>query len=134
MCAWLSVVFNGFLSCNSMVFQWFSEQLECVVIGMVIRVVHCPCVIFLYNVLSLFLVLCFQRLTIPSSCPPSFADLMRNCWSQEPKVHAIVTYIIPNLLYLWYIYMCMCVYLMSFRNYYVFQFRTGSPSSKYWKP
>lgn len=25
-----------------------------------------------------------QRLTIPSSCPPVFADLMRKCWAQDP--------------------------------------------------
>lgn len=28
----------------------------------------------------------FQRPTIPSSCPASFADLMRCCWTAEPKV------------------------------------------------
>jgi len=28
----------------------------------------------------------FQRPTIPSSCPASFADLMRCCWIAEPKV------------------------------------------------
>lgn len=27
-----------------------------------------------------------QRLTIPSGCPASFAELMRNCWATEPKV------------------------------------------------
>ncbi|XP_064613918.1 mitogen-activated protein kinase kinase kinase 20-like [Liolophura sinensis] len=26
-----------------------------------------------------------ERLTIPSTCPDSFADLMRNCWKTEPK-------------------------------------------------
>lgn len=26
-----------------------------------------------------------ERLTIPSSCPPLFADLMRKCWVAEPK-------------------------------------------------
>ena len=25
-----------------------------------------------------------QRLTIPSSCPPVFADLMKKCWAQDP--------------------------------------------------
>ena len=30
--------------------------------------------------------LCFQRLTIPSSCPASFAELMRKCWLTVPKV------------------------------------------------
>lgn len=25
-----------------------------------------------------------QRLTIPSSCPPVFANLMRKCWDQQP--------------------------------------------------
>lgn len=28
----------------------------------------------------------FQRLTIPSACPASFAELMGNCWAVEPKV------------------------------------------------
>ncbi len=30
----------------------------------------------------------FQRPTIPSSCPASFADLMRRCWIAEPKVRS----------------------------------------------
>lgn len=28
----------------------------------------------------------FQRLTIPSGCPTSFAQLMRKCWKTEPRV------------------------------------------------
>lgn len=28
----------------------------------------------------------FQRLTIPSGCPTSFAELLRKCWATEPKV------------------------------------------------
>ena len=27
-----------------------------------------------------------QRLTIPSSCPPVFANLMTKCWHQQPQV------------------------------------------------
>ena len=27
-----------------------------------------------------------QRLTIPTSCPASFAELMRKCWQADPKV------------------------------------------------
>ena len=119
-----------------MIFQWFSEQLECVVIGMVIRVVHCPCVIFLYNVLSLFLMHCFQRLTIPSSCPPTFADLMRNCWSQEPKVHGNSNiYYSESVVFVVHLHVYVCVFDVFLEtNNYIFQFRTGSPSSKYWKP
>lgn len=30
-----------------------------------------------------------ERLTIPASCPPMFADLMKKCWAAEPKVHQI---------------------------------------------
>lgn len=28
----------------------------------------------------------FQRLTIPSGCPASFAELLRTCWKTEPRV------------------------------------------------
>lgn len=34
----------------------------------------------------------FQRLTIPSGCPDSFAELMRNCWTAEPKVNDPLSY------------------------------------------
>lgn len=29
-----------------------------------------------------------QRLTIPTSCPVSFAELMRKCWQADPKVRS----------------------------------------------
>jgi len=31
----------------------------------------------------------FQRLTIPSGCPASFAELLRKCWATEAKVSYI---------------------------------------------
>lgn len=33
-----------------------------------------------------FVFVFLQRLTIPSSCPVSFAELMRKCWLTEPRV------------------------------------------------
>ena len=32
---------------------------------------------------------CFQRLTIPSTCPEKFASLMKKCWLAEPKVNLL---------------------------------------------
>ena len=29
---------------------------------------------------------CLQRLTIPSTCPPTFASLLRKCWITDPRV------------------------------------------------
>ncbi|CAJ0967860.1 unnamed protein product [Ranitomeya imitator] len=40
---------------------------------------------------------CFQRLTIPSSCPRSFAELMRLCWDAEAKKRPSFKQIISNL-------------------------------------
>ncbi|XP_068101593.1 mitogen-activated protein kinase kinase kinase 20 isoform X1 [Hyperolius riggenbachi] len=38
-----------------------------------------------------------ERLTIPSSCPRSFAELMRLCWEAEPKKRPSFKQIIANL-------------------------------------
>ncbi|XP_029968270.1 mitogen-activated protein kinase kinase kinase 20 isoform X1 [Salarias fasciatus] len=38
-----------------------------------------------------------ERLTIPSSCPSSFAELMRNCWRTEPKERAMFKQILSTL-------------------------------------
>ena len=37
--------------------------------------------------------LSLQRPTLPSSCPPAFADLMRKCWEHDPKVLYMYMYI-----------------------------------------
>ncbi|XP_023661595.1 mitogen-activated protein kinase kinase kinase 20 isoform X3 [Paramormyrops kingsleyae] len=38
-----------------------------------------------------------ERLTIPSSCPASFADLMRKCWLTEPKERPVFKHILSTL-------------------------------------
>uniref|UniRef100_A0A7N6BUN1 Protein kinase domain-containing protein n=1 Tax=Anabas testudineus TaxID=64144 RepID=A0A7N6BUN1_ANATE len=38
-----------------------------------------------------------ERLTIPSGCPSSFAELMRNCWATEPKVRPVFKQILSTL-------------------------------------
>uniref|UniRef100_A0A3P9I2X7 Mitogen-activated protein kinase kinase kinase 20 n=1 Tax=Oryzias latipes TaxID=8090 RepID=A0A3P9I2X7_ORYLA len=38
-----------------------------------------------------------ERLTIPSSCPVSFADLMRKCWLTEPRERPIFKHILSTL-------------------------------------
>ncbi|XP_015231748.1 PREDICTED: mitogen-activated protein kinase kinase kinase MLT-like isoform X1 [Cyprinodon variegatus] len=38
-----------------------------------------------------------ERLTIPSSCPASFAELMRKCWSAEPKERPMFKQILGTL-------------------------------------
>ncbi|XP_034740919.1 mitogen-activated protein kinase kinase kinase 20 isoform X2 [Etheostoma cragini] len=38
-----------------------------------------------------------ERLTIPSGCPASFAELMRNCWATEPKERPIFKQILSTL-------------------------------------
>ncbi|XP_028249685.1 mitogen-activated protein kinase kinase kinase 20 isoform X2 [Parambassis ranga] len=38
-----------------------------------------------------------ERLTIPSSCPASFAELMRKCWATEPKERPVFKQILSTL-------------------------------------
>ncbi|KAM4561183.1 mitogen-activated protein kinase kinase kinase 20 [Fundulus diaphanus] len=38
-----------------------------------------------------------ERLTIPSCCPPSFAELMRKCWTAEPKERPMFKQILCTL-------------------------------------
>nr|XP_019945609.1 PREDICTED: mitogen-activated protein kinase kinase kinase MLT isoform X1 [Paralichthys olivaceus] len=38
-----------------------------------------------------------ERLTIPSGCPASFAELMRNCWATEPKERPMFKQILYTL-------------------------------------
>ncbi|XP_036396383.1 mitogen-activated protein kinase kinase kinase 20-like [Megalops cyprinoides] len=38
-----------------------------------------------------------ERLTIPSSCPASFAELMRKCWATEPKERPMFKQILTTL-------------------------------------
>ncbi|XP_022596337.1 mitogen-activated protein kinase kinase kinase 20 isoform X1 [Seriola dumerili] len=38
-----------------------------------------------------------ERLTIPSGCPVSFAELMRNCWAAEPKERPMFKQILSTL-------------------------------------
>uniref|UniRef100_A0A8C9YYA2 Sterile alpha motif and leucine zipper containing kinase AZK n=1 Tax=Sander lucioperca TaxID=283035 RepID=A0A8C9YYA2_SANLU len=38
-----------------------------------------------------------ERLTIPSGCPASFAELMRNCWATEPKERPVFKQILSTL-------------------------------------
>ncbi|XP_040058069.1 mitogen-activated protein kinase kinase kinase 20 [Gasterosteus aculeatus] len=38
-----------------------------------------------------------ERLTIPSGCPASFAELMRNCWAAEPKERPMFKQILSTL-------------------------------------
>ncbi|XP_040912393.1 mitogen-activated protein kinase kinase kinase 20 isoform X2 [Toxotes jaculatrix] len=38
-----------------------------------------------------------ERLTIPSGCPVSFAELMRNCWATEPKERPVFKQILSTL-------------------------------------
>ncbi|XP_029315439.1 mitogen-activated protein kinase kinase kinase 20 isoform X1 [Cottoperca gobio] len=38
-----------------------------------------------------------ERLTIPSGCPASFAELMRNCWATEPKKRPMFKQILSTL-------------------------------------
>nr|XP_020452008.1 mitogen-activated protein kinase kinase kinase MLT [Monopterus albus] len=38
-----------------------------------------------------------ERLTIPSSCPVSFADLMRSCWATDPKKRPLFKQILSTL-------------------------------------
>uniref|UniRef100_A0A8C7L9E1 Mitogen-activated protein kinase kinase kinase 20 n=1 Tax=Oncorhynchus kisutch TaxID=8019 RepID=A0A8C7L9E1_ONCKI len=38
-----------------------------------------------------------ERLTIPSSCPTSFAELMRKCWVTEPKERPMFKHILTTL-------------------------------------
>uniref|UniRef100_A0A3Q3AUZ2 Mitogen-activated protein kinase kinase kinase 20 n=1 Tax=Kryptolebias marmoratus TaxID=37003 RepID=A0A3Q3AUZ2_KRYMA len=38
-----------------------------------------------------------ERLTIPSSCPSSFAELMRKCWATEPKERPMFRQILSTL-------------------------------------
>ncbi|XP_020490181.1 mitogen-activated protein kinase kinase kinase 20 isoform X1 [Labrus bergylta] len=38
-----------------------------------------------------------ERLTIPSGCPASFAELMRNCWATEPKGRPMFKEILSTL-------------------------------------
>ncbi|XP_032384822.1 mitogen-activated protein kinase kinase kinase 20 isoform X1 [Etheostoma spectabile] len=38
-----------------------------------------------------------ERLTIPSGCPASFAELMRNCWATEPKERPMFKQILSTL-------------------------------------
>ncbi|XP_076362033.1 mitogen-activated protein kinase kinase kinase 20-like [Tachypleus tridentatus] len=39
-----------------------------------------------------------ERLTIPSSCPPKFADLMKQCWKTDPKERPSFRQILKQLL------------------------------------
>lgn len=74
----------------------------------------------------------FQRLTIPSGCPASFAELMRNCWATEPKVSNPLSYIsmqINNI--------CMFSLESDTEKMFFCQFRKGQCSSKsspLWSP
>uniref|UniRef100_A0A673AJ78 Protein kinase domain-containing protein n=1 Tax=Sphaeramia orbicularis TaxID=375764 RepID=A0A673AJ78_9TELE len=38
-----------------------------------------------------------ERLTIPSGCPVSFAELMRKCWATDPKVRPVFKQILSTL-------------------------------------
>ncbi|XP_041698641.2 mitogen-activated protein kinase kinase kinase 20 [Coregonus clupeaformis] len=38
-----------------------------------------------------------ERLTIPTSCPPSFADLMKRCWQAEPKERPVFKQVLGTL-------------------------------------
>uniref|UniRef100_A0A4W5PZS1 Mitogen-activated protein kinase kinase kinase 20 n=1 Tax=Hucho hucho TaxID=62062 RepID=A0A4W5PZS1_9TELE len=38
-----------------------------------------------------------ERLTIPTSCPPSFADLMKKCWLAEPKERPVFKQVLGTL-------------------------------------
>uniref|UniRef100_A0A8C7LLA5 Mitogen-activated protein kinase kinase kinase 20 n=1 Tax=Oncorhynchus kisutch TaxID=8019 RepID=A0A8C7LLA5_ONCKI len=38
-----------------------------------------------------------ERLTIPTSCPPSFADLMKKCWQAEPKERPVFKQVLGTL-------------------------------------
>ncbi|KAJ8011704.1 hypothetical protein DPEC_G00061010 [Dallia pectoralis] len=38
-----------------------------------------------------------ERLTIPTSCPPSFADLMRKCWQADPKERPVFKQVLGTL-------------------------------------
>ncbi|KAM9347726.1 mitogen-activated protein kinase kinase kinase 20 [Symphorus nematophorus] len=38
-----------------------------------------------------------ERLTIPSCCPASFAELLRNCWETEPKARPVFKQILSTL-------------------------------------
>uniref|UniRef100_A0A673FVQ7 Sterile alpha motif and leucine zipper containing kinase AZK n=1 Tax=Sinocyclocheilus rhinocerous TaxID=307959 RepID=A0A673FVQ7_9TELE len=42
-----------------------------------------------------------ERLTIPSSCPASFACLMRSCWLTEPKDRPLFKHILSTLESMW---------------------------------
>ncbi|XP_016131766.1 mitogen-activated protein kinase kinase kinase 20 [Sinocyclocheilus grahami] len=42
-----------------------------------------------------------ERLTIPSSCPASFACLMRSCWGTEPKDRPLFKHILSTLESMW---------------------------------
>lgn len=42
-----------------------------------------------------------ERLTIPSSCPASFACLMRSCWATEPKDRPLFRHILSTLETMW---------------------------------
>lgn len=42
-----------------------------------------------------------ERLTIPSSCPASFACLMRSCWATEPKERPLFKHILSTLESMW---------------------------------
>uniref|UniRef100_A0A8C1H506 Mitogen-activated protein kinase kinase kinase 20 n=1 Tax=Cyprinus carpio carpio TaxID=630221 RepID=A0A8C1H506_CYPCA len=42
-----------------------------------------------------------ERLTIPSSCPASFACLMRSCWVTEPKDRPLFKHILSTLESMW---------------------------------
>lgn len=45
---------------------------------------HPPCTVQFYIMVPR--VVLFQRLTIPSTCPPCFAKLMQQCWHTDPKL------------------------------------------------
>lgn len=51
-------------------------------------VICCASILLIqYNFIQWCLVLLnFQRLTIPSTCPPCFAKLMQQCWHTDPKL------------------------------------------------
>ncbi|XP_062389811.1 mitogen-activated protein kinase kinase kinase 20 isoform X1 [Sardina pilchardus] len=42
-----------------------------------------------------------ERLTIPSSCPASFARLMRSCWKTDPKERPVFKHILLTLEAMW---------------------------------
>lgn len=79
---------------------------------------------------QLTLLLCvLQRLTIPSGCPASFAELLRSCWVTEPKVSDPLSFISTQV-------NNTCMFSFE-KQMLVFWFRNGqcsSRSSPLWSP